>query len=85
MSWFLDLSPGYAYQSIVQVPSGQTLGTLNFIEPGDPEMSYLWHKLNGTQSEVGGYGNDMPMGMLTRLTPQEIETIEAWILAGAPM
>jgi hypothetical protein len=80
---FLDLS-GDAYAAIVGVPSPQ-FADLDHIEPGDPDASYIWHKINGTQVMAGGSGAAMPSGGLTTMTQAEIDTIEAWILAGAPM
>lgn len=82
---FLLLSPGDAYDSIVGVMSTQT--ALAFIEPGDPDASYLWHKISGTQANAGGGGLDMPKGMgamePTVLTPEQFSTIEMWIQQGA--
>lgn len=80
-----DLSSGSAYDNIVDVAS---TSSLPFITPGDPQMSYLWHKLNNTQSSVGGGGIQMPSprpGMAaTVVTPLQLETIETWINDGAP-
>ena len=35
---------------------------LDYIEPGDPDGSYILHKLLGTQFDVGGGGSRMPQG-----------------------
>ena len=43
------------YASIVSVTDGGT--GLSYIEPNSPSDSYLWHKINGTQSSVGGSGS----------------------------
>lgn len=67
------------YSAIVGVPS--STGT-DYIEPGDTGTSYLWHKINGTQTDVGGSGGQMPQG--GQLSQADLDTIEAWILAGAP-
>jgi hypothetical protein len=75
----LNLSSGYA--SIVNVASSD-VSTMDLIEPGDTANSYLWHKSNGTQALVGGAGNQMPAS--GSLTTQQIDDIEAWILAGTP-
>lgn len=84
--FLLDLSSS-AYEAVVGVPSPQ-FPSMSIIEPGEPEASYLWHKLNGTQASVGGSGIDMPKartGMTaTVLTPEQLATIEQWILQGAP-
>lgn len=84
--FLLDLS-GYAYESIVGVPSPQFV-SMSIIEPGEPNASYLWHKVNGTQASIGGSGLMMPKprsGMqATVLTAEQLETIEQWIVQGAP-
>ena len=50
--------------------------------PGDSTLSYLMHKLDGTQAEVGGFGGQMPAG--GTLSDADRELIRAWIDAGAP-
>ena len=52
---------------------------MNYITPGDPSQSYLWHKINGTQSSVGGSGSKMG-----NLSNSQLSTIEEWITQGAP-
>lgn len=52
------------------------------VAPGDPSGSYLWHKLQGTQMDVGGMGTAMPQ--IGELTEDELALIEAWIAGGAP-
>jgi hypothetical protein len=76
----MALHPGAAYKSLVNVPSAES--PLLRVKPGKPDESYLVHKLEGTQSAVGGKGLQMPIdsGPLSR---QEIEMIRAWIAAGA--
>ena len=56
--------------------------SLDYIEPGDPSASYLWLKMNNTQSTVpGGSGNVMPpSGMLSSA---DLLTVEEWITGGA--
>ena len=54
----LDLSPGNASLALIRVSSTQA--SLLLVEPGDPQASYLWHKLNGTHLSVGGEGETMP-------------------------
>ena len=83
-----DLS-GDAYGAIVGVPSGQN-SLMNYITAGDPDASYLWHKMNGTQIDNGGSGLDMPKAMVGETDPAvvpqaDLDTIECWILEGAPM
>jgi hypothetical protein len=56
---------------------------LAYIEPGSTKLSYMWHKLQGTQADVGGAGAQMPKG--TAPMPQaDLDLIEEWILDGAP-
>lgn len=78
----LELTPGNAHANLVGVKSSQAAGT-NRVEPGDPSKSYLWLKLTGDYLSVtGGTGDPMPLG--GSLTPEQMTTIEEWILAGAP-
>lgn len=83
---FLDMS-GNAYDAIVNVAAPQLM-SMNHITPGDPDMSYIWHKINGTQVAAGGSGLDMPkarLGMeVTVMTDEQLQRIEDWINAGAP-
>jgi hypothetical protein len=65
------------YNNIVGVTDTQT--GLSYIEPNSPEDSYLWHKINGTQSTVSG-GSGSKMG---NLNATQLATIEEWINAGA--
>jgi hypothetical protein len=76
----LALVPGKAYASLVGVPA--LYGSLARVEPGSPERSYLVHKLEGTHLDVAGRGTRMPMGF-PPLEPQILESIKAWISAGA--
>jgi len=83
-----DLSPD-AHAAIVGVPSGQN-SLMNYVTPNEPENSYLWHKMNGTQIDNGGSGLNMPKAMVGETDPAvvpqaDLDTIECWILEGAPM
>jgi len=49
----LNLEAGMAYAQTVNIAATQ-LGTMDRIEPGDPDNSCLLHKLLGTQTTVGG-------------------------------
>jgi len=64
------------------VPSTQ-LPSMNLVEPGHPEASYLMLKLQGTQAIDGGTGMQMPIGA-EPLGTDELEAIAAWITNGAP-
>lgn len=69
-----------AYDALVGAPARGI--DMPYVEPGDVEGSYLVHKLRGTQADVGGGGELMPIG--GALSEAQIETIEQWIDAGAP-
>jgi len=69
------------YDASVGMPSLQAPG-LNLIEPGDPERSYLVHKLRGTHGLAGGGGARMPVAD-TPLDDAEQAAVEAWIANGA--
>jgi len=53
------------------------------VVPGDTGSSYLWHKLTGTHTKVGGSGGQMPLGY-PALDAKTLGVIETWILEGAP-
>jgi hypothetical protein len=63
----------------VNVPAVGAAG-IDRIEPGDPERSYLFHKLRGTQRNVGGGGGRMPTGG-PNWADWELERFRLWILA----
>ena len=48
-----------AYANLVDVKATQA-ADLNLVTAGDPEQSYLWHKLSDTQGSVSGSGGIMP-------------------------
>jgi hypothetical protein len=73
----LQLDQGQAYGEIVDVPSSQQ-GSLDRIEPGDPDNSYLWRKVNGGPGISGGR---MPLNGGS-LSQAQLDLLEAWILAG---
>lgn len=74
-----ELAPGVSFQNIVAVKSTEVPSLLR-INPGKPEESYLLQKVERTQPTVGGR---MPLGG-PPLTPEQIDTLREWILAGAP-
>jgi hypothetical protein len=75
----LSLDPGYA--EIVDVPANQ-LPTMDRVEPGDFQASYLLHKLLGTQDAEGGSGGQMPANA-PPLNSTDMDIIQAWIDEGA--
>lgn len=88
-----DMTPGVAaYPTFGQDPAGayivlfdkpSTVVGLDFIEPGDPAKSYLFHKISGTQLEVGGDGESMPPYPGPMLSTDQLATIQEWIETGA--
>jgi hypothetical protein len=77
----IALYSAVAYQYLVGVPSEES--KLKRVEPGDPDSSYIVHKLNGTHVAVGGIGQQMPFG--NPPLPDELQAkIREWIAEGAP-
>lgn len=68
----LDLSPGMSESQMINVPSSGY--PADRVEPGNPNASVLWHKVNGT----GVYGSQMPP-FGEALTAQELNLITFWI------
>jgi hypothetical protein len=89
----LDLTAGVAYANTVNVPAVRdtVAPILDRIEPEDPEASFLIHKIQGTQTAVGGEGAGarMPFNCPVVdpprpcLTPEEIQLIRQWVVEGA--
>lgn len=76
----LNLQPSTAFQNLIDKPS--TESKLKRVARGDPEQSYIVHKLRGTHVEVGGSGERMPMGQ-EPLSQDQISKIIAWIASCA--
>jgi hypothetical protein len=76
----MKLVPKAAHASLVGVKATET--SLNRVEPGKPEQSYLVRKIEGTHVAAGGSGERMPMGG-DPLPAEQIATIRAWIEQGA--
>lgn len=66
--------------SLVNAPS--SVSGIDYVAPGDLAKSYLWHKIEGTHTTVGGKGGQMPKG--GSLAGADKDTIEDWIVGGAP-
>lgn len=77
-----DLSAGNAYDNIVNVPSME-LPTMVRIAPGNPNGSYLFHKISDTHLSIGGSGERMPLPPRNPLSATDIATIRTWIVEGA--
>lgn len=68
------------YTSMVGVAS-KDIPSMALVEPGDPDGSYLWLKLNNTHLSAGGAGSIMPKS--GALPSSDLAIIETWILEGA--
>ena len=75
----LDLTAAVSYNNLVNVPSRFKAGAVRVI-PGDPENSYLIHKLEG-RSTIAGVR--MPLNG-PYLEAGQILVIRRWIEIGAP-
>lgn len=73
-----DLSYG-ALAGLINAPSQNTPGQV-LVVPGNPEASWLYRKMTGTQGAAGGLL--MPIGSGEPIEGAAL--IEGWILAGAP-
>lgn len=76
----MNLIEGVAYGSLVNVPSSGKPGAIRVI-PGDPENSYLIHKLEG---RTGIVGLRMPRNAGPFLTNGQMLVLKRWIAIGAP-
>jgi hypothetical protein len=74
------LAAGRSYAEIVDRASSER-STLDRIEPGDPERSYLVKKLRGDPDIAG---SRMPLDRPGGLPQDQIDGIIAWVRAGAP-
>lgn len=75
----LDLSPAVSYGNLVGTASRGKVGAVRVI-PGDPDNSYLIHKLEGRPGIVGVR---MPLSGPPYLTAGQILVIKRWIELGA--
>jgi len=75
----LNLTSGNSYAALVGVSSVERPGVLR-VAAGDPENSYVIHKLEGRPSIVGVR---MPRGTGPFLTDGQILVIKRWIETGA--
>ncbi len=82
----LDMSLD-AYDDLVNADGIQTLALVDYmlVVPGDTELSYILHKLEGSQAEVAGAaaGEQMPLER-PQLAQDLRDTIRTWIECGAP-
>src|ERR1700733_10803204 len=75
----LQLDAAHSYNLLVGVPSAE-MPTLLRVKPGDPDDSYMVHKIEGLSGITGG---QMPLGE-TPLPQATIDAIRQWITNGAP-
>jgi|HubBroStandDraft_1064217.scaffolds.fasta_scaffold00041_37 hypothetical protein len=75
----LQLDAAHSYNLLVGVPSVEQ-PTLLRVKPGDPDDSYMVHKIEGLPGITGG---QMPLGE-TPLPQATIDAIRQWITNGAP-
>ena len=75
----LVLLDGRSYQALVGQPSRFKAGAI-FVVPGDPDASYLIHKLDGAADIAG---SRMPRGTGPFLTSGQMQIIRRWIELGA--
>ena len=75
----MSLDHDVAYANIVNVPSNRKAGAIRVV-PGDPDHSYLCHKVEGLSDILGGR---MPLGG-PYLSDGQILIIRRWIELGAP-
>jgi hypothetical protein len=75
----LNLADGTSYGQLVNVASSNKPGAIRVI-PGDPENSYLIHKIEGRPGIVG---QRMPRTNGPFLTDGQVAIIRRWIAEGA--
>ena len=76
----LILDPGVGYERLVGPPSVQE-PEMALVEPGEPERSYLWLKLQHTTEE--GKGMPRTIAGSKKLRETELELYRRWIEDGA--
>ncbi|MEQ1570171.1 MAG: c-type cytochrome [Myxococcota bacterium] len=63
-----------APESLLDAPSR---AGMPYVTPGEPDDSYLLHKLAGTHEEVGGFGARMPIG--PPWSDTDLAAVDEWI------
>lgn len=76
----LDLNHDVAYDNLVNTPSRAKTGAMRVI-PGDPENSYIVHKVEGRADIVG---RRMPFTGPPFLSDGQVIILKRWIAIGAP-
>ena len=75
----LRLDAGNSYAALVNVASNE-VPTLMRVNPGNPDTSYIVHKIQGNAA----VGSRMPANGPPFLSQAQIDLIRGWIAAGAP-
>lgn len=78
----MALTPDTAWSDLVG-RDAMGLPSMKRVNPGEPQSSYLMHKLWGSHRTVGGNGSRMPLHQ-PPLTAALIADFEIWVSAGAP-
>ena len=76
------LASDQAYANIVSQPSTQKPQLLR-INPGNPDLSYLYLKITKSTGDPDISGNRMPRNGPPYLSDEEIDVIRQWIADGA--
>jgi hypothetical protein len=76
----LNLLHDVAYDQLVNVTAGQR-ADLKYVTPGNPEASYLLHKIDGRSGIVG---TRMPRNGPPYMTEGQVLILRRWIELGAP-
>ena len=63
---------------LTEIPADIANGTGFYVVPGDPENSYLWTLINGSDPDYF-----MPLGLAEPLPLTTVQHVEQWILDGA--
>ncbi|HSY85770.1 MAG TPA: hypothetical protein VLA85_04310 [Verrucomicrobiae bacterium] len=77
----LYLSAALAHAQLVNI-AAQELNCMKRVTPNNTAQSYLFHKVQGDQSTVGGTGGQMPAGR-PQLTAGQRNDSQTWINGGA--
>ncbi len=77
----MALTPDTAWADLVG-RDAMGLPSMKRVNPGEPQSSYLMHKLWGSHREVGGNGSRMPLHQ-PPLSAAVLGDFETWIQAGA--
>ena len=76
----MALVPGKAHDHLVNADAVEV--AMKRVAPGEPDDSYLIHKIQGTHLEVGGNGVRMPFHQ-GPLPQKQIDQFRRWIEQGA--